>query len=247
MIDAVVLLPKPNRRVQFCLDLVVNMVTKFDTYPILCTHELPGWFCAAYFYSTLDPRGISWFLWFQYLEGNKAFSTPFGLHHYVTLLFKLFGSSTCNCTFYWLSSINHLPQWLAEALTRSQGCPEILETGRRLNPKKDSKPKEAKLKCGSYCSLPKTLGRVRQFLGLRVFVIFQTLSVCHIWSSGQSYVSGVSTRCGSRGCGQVSAMDVVSQHICVFIVLAKEWKISSSLSATACNLGLTMDNQLSFT
>lgn len=56
----------------------MNAVSKFDTYPMSRFDELLYRLGSIRFYLTLD------------LKKKTAFTTPFGLHKFITLLFGLF-------------------------------------------------------------------------------------------------------------------------------------------------------------
>ncbi len=90
----IVLVPKTDGSVRFCVDYrKVNAVTKFDAYPMPPVDELLDRLGAARFYSTLDLTKGYWQIPLSPLSKEKtAFTTPFGLHQFVTLPFGLFGA-----------------------------------------------------------------------------------------------------------------------------------------------------------
>ncbi len=68
-------------------------VSKFDAYPMPRVDELLDRLGAAHFYSTLDLTKGYWQIPLLPLSKEKtAFTTPFGLHQFVTLPFGLFGA-----------------------------------------------------------------------------------------------------------------------------------------------------------
>ncbi len=68
-------------------------MSKFDAYPMPRVDELLDRLGAARFYSTLDLTKGYWQIPLSPLSKEKtAFTTPFGLHQFVTLLFGLFGA-----------------------------------------------------------------------------------------------------------------------------------------------------------
>ncbi len=87
----IVLVPKTDGSVRFCVDYrKVNAVSKFNAYPMPRVDELLG---TARFYSTLDLTKGYWQIPLSPLSKEKsAFTTPFGLHQFVTLPFGLFGA-----------------------------------------------------------------------------------------------------------------------------------------------------------
>ncbi len=89
----IVLVPKTDGSVRFCVDYrKVNAVSKFDAYPMPQVDELLDRLGAARFYSTLDLTKGYWQIPLSPLSKEKtAFTTPFGLHQFVTLPFGLFG------------------------------------------------------------------------------------------------------------------------------------------------------------
>ncbi len=88
------LVPKTDSSVRFCVDYRrVNAVSKFDAYPMPRVDELLDRLGAARFYSTLDLTKGYWQIPLSPLSKEKtAFTTPFGLHQFVTLPFGLFGA-----------------------------------------------------------------------------------------------------------------------------------------------------------
>ncbi len=86
----IVLVPKMDGSVRFCVDYRrVNAVSKFDAYTMPRVDELG----VAHFYSTLDLTKGYWQIPLSPLSKEKtAFTTPFGLHQFITLLFGLFGA-----------------------------------------------------------------------------------------------------------------------------------------------------------
>ncbi len=90
----IVLVPKTDGSVWFCVDYrKVNAVSKFDAYPMPRVDELLDRLGAARFYSTLDLTKGYWQIPLSPLSKEKtAFTTPFGLHQFVTLPFGLFGA-----------------------------------------------------------------------------------------------------------------------------------------------------------
>ncbi len=91
----IVLVPKTDSSVRFCVDYrKVNAVSKFDAYPMPRVDELLDRLGAARFYSTLDLTKGYWQIPLSPLSKEKtAFTTPFGLHQFITLPFGLFGAS----------------------------------------------------------------------------------------------------------------------------------------------------------
>ncbi len=90
----IVLVPKTDGSVRLCVDYrKVNAVSKFDAYPMPRVDELLDRLGAALFYSTLDLTKGYWQIPLSPLSKEKtAFTTPFGLHQFVTLPFGLFGA-----------------------------------------------------------------------------------------------------------------------------------------------------------
>ncbi len=90
----IVLVPKTDGSVRFCVDYSkVNAVSKFDAYPMPRVDELLDRLGTARFYSTLDLTKGYWQIPLSPLSKEKsAFTTPFGLHQFVTLPFGLFGA-----------------------------------------------------------------------------------------------------------------------------------------------------------
>ncbi len=68
-------------------------MSKFDTYPMPRVDELLDRLGSARFYSTLDLTKGYWQIPLSPLSKEKsAFTTPFGLHQFITLPFGLFGA-----------------------------------------------------------------------------------------------------------------------------------------------------------
>uniref|UniRef100_A0A8C1LM62 Gypsy retrotransposon integrase-like protein 1 n=1 Tax=Cyprinus carpio TaxID=7962 RepID=A0A8C1LM62_CYPCA len=90
----IVLVPKTDGSVRFCVDYrKVNAVSKFDAYPMPRVDELLDRLGTARFYSTLDLTKGYWQIPLSPMTKEKtAFTTPFGLHQFVTLPFGLFGA-----------------------------------------------------------------------------------------------------------------------------------------------------------
>ncbi len=90
----IVLVPKTDGSVRFCVDYrKVNAVSKFDAYPMPRVDELLDRLGTARFYSTLDLTKGYWQIPLSPLSKEKsAFTTPFGLHQFITLPFGLFGA-----------------------------------------------------------------------------------------------------------------------------------------------------------
>ncbi len=90
----IVLVPKTDGSVRFCVDYrKVNAVSKFDAYPMPRVDELLDRLGTARFYSTLDLTKGYWQILLSPLSKEKsAFTTPFGLHQFITLPFGLFGA-----------------------------------------------------------------------------------------------------------------------------------------------------------
>ncbi len=93
-VSPIVLVPKTDGSVRFCVDYrKVNAVSKFDAYPMPRVDELLDRLGTARFYSTLDLTKGYWQIPLSHLSKEKsAFTTPFGLHQFVTLPFGLFGA-----------------------------------------------------------------------------------------------------------------------------------------------------------
>ncbi len=93
-VSPIVLVPKTDGSVRFCVDYrKVNAVSKFDAYPMPRVDELLDRLGTARFYSTLDLTKGYWQIPLSPLSKEKsAFTTPFGLHQFVTLPFGLFGA-----------------------------------------------------------------------------------------------------------------------------------------------------------
>ncbi len=91
----IVLVPKTDGSVRFCMDYrKVNAVSKFDAYPMPRVDELLDRLGTARFYSTRDLTKGYWQIPLSPLSKEKsAFTTPFGLHQFVTLPFGLFGAT----------------------------------------------------------------------------------------------------------------------------------------------------------
>uniref|UniRef100_A0A9J8D6N2 Gypsy retrotransposon integrase-like protein 1 n=1 Tax=Cyprinus carpio carpio TaxID=630221 RepID=A0A9J8D6N2_CYPCA len=90
----IVLVPKTDGSVWFCVDYRrVKAVSKFDAYPMPRIDELLDRLGTARFYSTLDLTKGYWQIPLSPMSKEKtAFTTPFGLHQFVTLPFGLFGA-----------------------------------------------------------------------------------------------------------------------------------------------------------
>ncbi len=90
----IVLVPKTDGSVRFCVDYrKVNAVSKFDAYPMPRVEELLDRLGAARFYSTLDlTKGYCQIPLSPLSKEKTDFTTPFGLHQFVTLPFGLFGA-----------------------------------------------------------------------------------------------------------------------------------------------------------
>ncbi len=90
----IVLVPKTDGSVRFCVDYrKVKAVSKFDAYPMPRVDELLDRLGTARFYSTLDLTKGYWQIPLSPLSKEKsAFTTPFGLHQFITLPFGLFGA-----------------------------------------------------------------------------------------------------------------------------------------------------------
>ncbi len=84
----IVLVPKTDGSVRFCVDYrKVNAVSKFDAYPMPRVDELLDRLGTARIYSTLDLTKGYWQIPLSPLSKEKtAFTMPFGLHQFVTLL-----------------------------------------------------------------------------------------------------------------------------------------------------------------
>lgn len=89
----IVLVPKTDGLVRFCVDYrKVYTVLKFDAYPMPRVDVLLYRLGTARFYSTLDLTKGYWQIPSLLVTKEKtAFTMPFGLHQFVTLLFGLFG------------------------------------------------------------------------------------------------------------------------------------------------------------
>ncbi len=90
----IVLVPKTDGSLRFCVDYrKVNAVSKFDASPMPRVDELLDRLGTARIYSTLDLTKGYWQIHLSPLSKEKsAFTTPFGLHQFVTLPFGLFGA-----------------------------------------------------------------------------------------------------------------------------------------------------------
>ncbi len=87
----IVLVPKTDGSVRFCVDYrKVNAVSKFDAYPMPRVEELLDRLGTVRFYSTLDLTKGYWQIPLSPLSKEKtAFTTPFGLHQFITLSFGM--------------------------------------------------------------------------------------------------------------------------------------------------------------
>ncbi len=193
----IVLVPKTDGSVRFCVDYrKVNAVSKFDAYPMPWVDELLDRLGTARFYSTLDLTKGYWQSPLSPLSKEKsAFTTPFGLHQFITLPFGLFGAPA---TFQRLMDKIlrlHTAAYLDDIIIYSQDWQrhmvhlwEVLRAlrgaGLTANPKKCAigrvevrylgfhlghgqvRPQIDKTAAIAACPRPKTKKEVRQFLGL---------------------------------------------------------------------------------
>ena len=90
----VVLVPKPNGTLRFCIDFrQLNKVSKFDTYPMPRVDELIEGLGNAMYLSTLDLTKGYWQIPLtQSAKEKTAFSTQSGLYHFNVLPFGLHGA-----------------------------------------------------------------------------------------------------------------------------------------------------------
>ncbi len=190
----IVLVPKTDGSVWFCVDYRrVNAVSKFDVYPMPRVDELLDRLGAARFYSTLDLTKGYWQIPLSPLSKEKtAFTTPFGLHKFVTLPFSLFGAPA---TFQRLMDKVLRPHsayaaaYLNDIISRHmEHLRAVLRSlrvaGLMANPRKCAigrvevrylgfhlghgqvRPQIDKTAAVAACPSPKTKKEVRQFLGL---------------------------------------------------------------------------------
>ncbi len=91
-VSPIILIPKTDGSVRFCVDYrKVNAVSKFDAYPMPRVDELLDRLGTSRIYSTLDLTKRYWQIPLSPLSKEKtAFTTPFGLHQFVTLPFGFF-------------------------------------------------------------------------------------------------------------------------------------------------------------
>ncbi|XP_075785301.1 uncharacterized protein LOC142829504 [Pelodiscus sinensis] len=90
----IVLVPKPDGSVRFCIDFRrVNAISKFDAYPMPRTDELLERLGKADFITTLDLTKGYWQIPLDPESREKtAFSTPSGLFHFKRMPFGLHGA-----------------------------------------------------------------------------------------------------------------------------------------------------------
>ncbi len=156
----IVLVPKTDGSVRFCVDYrKVNAVSKFDAYPMPRVDELLDRLGTARFYSTLDLTKGYWQIPLSPLSKEKtAFTTPFGLHQFVTLPFGLFGAP---------ATFQRLMDRILTANPKkcAVGRVEVRYLGFHLG-HGQVRPQINKTAAVATCPRPKTKKEVRQFLGL---------------------------------------------------------------------------------
>ncbi len=192
----IVLVPKTDGSVRFCVDYrKVNAVLKFDAYPMPRVDELLDRLGTARFYSTLDLTKGYWQIPLSPLSKEKsAFTTPFGLHQFVTLPFGLFGAPAnfqCLMDKILRPHTAYAAAYLDDIIIYSQDwqrhmvhLQEVLRAGLTANPKKCAigrvevrylgfhlghgqvRPQIDKTAAIAACPRPKTKKEVRLFLGL---------------------------------------------------------------------------------
>ncbi|XP_075762946.1 uncharacterized protein LOC142819454 [Pelodiscus sinensis] len=91
----IVLVPKPDGSMRFCIDFrKVNALSRFDAYPMPRVDELLDRLGGAQYLSTLDLTRGYWQIPLSPPSREKtAFSTPFGLYHFVRMPFGLHGAA----------------------------------------------------------------------------------------------------------------------------------------------------------
>ncbi|CAM4525512.1 unnamed protein product [Lepidochelys olivacea] len=91
----IVLVPKPDGSVRFCMDFCkVNAISHFDAYPMPWVDELLERLGQAEFISTLDLTKGYWQIPLTPTSRAKtAFPTPFGLFQFTVMPFGLHGAA----------------------------------------------------------------------------------------------------------------------------------------------------------
>ena len=90
----IVLVPKPDGSVQFCIDFrEVNKISQFDMYPLPRLDEMVERLGEAQYISTLDLCKGYWQVPLRRQDREKTtFSTPGGLYQFTVLPFGLHGA-----------------------------------------------------------------------------------------------------------------------------------------------------------
>ena len=89
--SAVVMVPKPDDTVRFCVNYKpLNKVTKFDNYPLPNLQSLLGSLHGAKYFASLDLKSGYWQIPLHPDDCEKtAFVTPFGLYEFIAMPFGL--------------------------------------------------------------------------------------------------------------------------------------------------------------